>query len=46
MVADNINRLSHDKTPYVIYRQKQEVCGVKAIENFGRELYGKVRAEL
>ena len=33
MVADNINRLSHDKTPYVIYRQEHEVCGVKALEN-------------
>ena len=32
-MANNINRLSPDKTPYVIYRQEQEVCGVKALEN-------------
>ncbi|HHT9111814.1 MAG: ArsA family ATPase [Planctomycetes bacterium] len=36
---DNFKHLFPVGTPYVIYRQEQEVCGVKALENFGRELY-------
>lgn len=39
-VANNFNRLFPDKTPYVIYRQEQEVCGIEALKKFSGELYG------
>ncbi len=39
-VAGNFSRLFPDKAPYVIYRQEQEVCGIKALKKFGGELYG------
>ncbi len=36
---DNFKHLFPVGTPYVIHKQEKEVCGVKALENFGRELY-------
>ena len=43
---DNFKHLFPMRIPYVIHKQEKEVRGVKALEDFGRELYGKVRAEL
>ena len=43
---DNFKHLFPAGIPYVIHKQEKEVCGVKALRDFGRELYGKVRAEL
>ena len=45
-IFDNFKHLFPMGTPYVIHKQEKEVTGVKALEDFGRELYGKVRAEL
>ena len=45
-IFDNFKHLFPVGTPHVIHKQEKEVCGVKALENFGRELYGKVRAEV
>ncbi|MCR4321285.1 MAG: arsenical pump-driving ATPase GET3, partial [Candidatus Brocadiaceae bacterium] len=45
-IFDNFKRLFPVGTPYVIHKQEKEVCGVKALENFGSGLYGEVRAEL
>ena len=36
---DNFKHLFPVGTPYVIHKQEKEVCGVKALENFSRELY-------
>ncbi len=36
---DNFKHLFPVGTPYVIHKQEKEVYGVKALENFGRELY-------
>ena len=45
-IFDNFKHLFPVGTPYVIHKQEKEVCGVKALRDFGRELYGKVHAEL
>jgi len=39
-IFDNFKHLFPVGTPYVIHKQEKEVCGVKALEDFGRELYG------
>lgn len=44
-IFDNFKHLFPVGTPYVIHKQEKEVCGVKTLRDFGRELYGKVRAE-
>ena len=38
-IFDNFKHLFPVGTPHVIHKQEKEVCGVKALENFGRELY-------
>lgn len=36
---DNFKHLFPVGIPHVIHKQEKEVCGVKALENFGKELY-------
>jgi arsenite-transporting ATPase len=36
---DNFKHLFPAGIPYVIHKQEKEVCGVKALRDFGRELY-------
>src|SRR3989339_74517 len=46
MMFDKFKHLFPTESLYTIHKQEKEVCGVNALENFGRELYGNVCAEL
>ena len=45
-IFDNFSHLSPEESVYIIHKQEEEVGGIKALEHFGRELYGEFRAEL
>ncbi|MBI4221507.1 MAG: ArsA family ATPase [Planctomycetes bacterium] len=46
MMFDKFKHLFPTESLYTIHKQEKEVYGVNALENFGRELYGNVCAEL
>lgn len=39
-IFDNFSHLFPGKSVYIIHKQNEEVGGIKALEHFGRELYG------
>ena len=45
-IFDNFNHLFSSESLYIIHKQEKEVSGIKYLQHFGRELYGKVRAEM
>ena len=46
MMFDKFKHLFQTESLYTIHKQEKEVCGIRALEHFGRELYGNVCAEL
>jgi len=45
-IFDNFNHLFSSESLYIIHKQEKEVSGIKYLQHFGRELYGKVRTEM